>query len=272
MVWQPLSRLLRPLVWPVNVRRVRRLECVETRCTDGVRMTNASFSHVARCCLFATALVVPRQARAQLLSSVDLSSLSTQSVGDLWLNQITLSPAARFDHARFSLDGRWTALRTDAGDLTGNGGLSATYYSPVRGGLQLSVSGFADRAPLNETFAVSRAGTDARLSYRRSATGMWLGREAFVDNKPTAVSAVPRVSGGAWRQLGRALFTVSLSSYSTREGRRDRVTSTVTNPPGGFPPPTNGDTLLRPTVVDTQEVVTDSGSAGRLRSWNDAEL
>ena len=236
-------------------------------------MTNASFSHVARCCLFATALVVPGQARAQLLSSVDLSSRSAQSAGDLWLNQITVSPAARFDHARFSLDGRWTALRTDPGDLTGNGALSATYYSPVRGGLQLSVGGFADRALLNETFAVSRAGADARLSYRRGATGMWLGREAFVDNQRTAVSAVPRVSGGAWRQVGRALFTVSLSSYSTREGRRDRVTSMVTNPAGGFPPPTSGgDTLLHPTVVDTQEVVTDSGSAGRLRSWNDAEL
>jgi hypothetical protein len=231
-------------------------------------MTNASFSHVVRRCLIATSLVVPGQMGAQIVSSVDLYSRSAQSAGAPWFNRLALAPTARLDLAHFSLDGRWTALRTDAGDLTGDGALSATYYSPVRGGFQLSVAGFADRAILNEMLAVSRAGTDARLSYRRGSAGVWLGREASVDNKATPVSAVPRASGGAWKQWGRALFSVSLSSYSTREGRRDRVT---TSNPTGFPPP-GLDTLRAPTVADTQQTAIDSGSAGRLRSWNDAEL
>ncbi|HEX6051659.1 MAG TPA: glycogen-binding domain-containing protein [Gemmatimonadaceae bacterium] len=230
-------------------------------------MTNASFWDIARRCLIAWAFI-PAQAGAQLLSSVDLSSRSARPAGAPWHNHVTLSPSARFDAARFSIDGRWTALRTDAGDLTGNGALAATYYSPVRGGLQLSMTGFADRSLLNETVAVSRAGADARLSYRHGATGIWFGREASVDNKATAVSAVPRVSGGAWRQWGRALFTVSLASYASREGRRDRTATGVPNPTGPFP---GSDTLTNPFPVDTP-VVSDTGSNGRLRSWNDAEM
>jgi hypothetical protein len=231
-------------------------------------MMNASLSHVARFSLLATILVVPGQAEGQLLSSVDLSSRSAQSGGDSWLSGFALSPAARFEHARFSFDGRWTALRTDGGNLTGDGALSATYYSAVRSGFQLSVAGFAERTLFNESFAVSRAGTDARLSYRRGVTGVWLGREASVDNKATAVSAVPRLSGGGWRQWGRALFTVSLSSYSTREGSHDRVSSQTPNPIGPFP---GSDTLTNPFGVDTPTVA-DTGSNGRLRAWNDAEF
>jgi len=236
-------------------------------------MTNVLFSHVARRALLAAALLAPCHAGAQFRSSLDLSSRNASTSEGSWLSQLALSPYARFDVAHFSLDGRWTALRTESGDLTGDGALSATYFSPARGGFQLSLAGFADRALVNQMLAVSRAGTDARLSYRRGATGAWFGREVSLDNRSTPVSAVPRASAGAWHQRGTALVTLSMSSYATREGRRTPVVQTIRYPTGPLAPPPGIDTMRAPSqsLADSQ-VVVDSGSAGRRRSWNDAEI
>jgi len=234
-------------------------------------MPNTWWSRVVGRSLIAPAVLAPCQLSAQLLSGVDLSSRNVRASEATWLNQFAISPSARFDHARFSLDGRWTALRTEGGDLTGNGKLSAAYYSPILGGLQLSLAGFADRELFNETLAVSRTGTDANLSYRRGATGAWLGRELSVDNKATPVSAIPRASGGVWHQARSAVVTISVSSYASREGRRDAILRTVRSPTGPLAPPTGIDSMVTQSFVDSQ-VVVDSGSAGRRRSWNDAEL
>lgn len=236
-------------------------------------MPNASSLHASRRVLvlvIALVLAIPRPSSAQFLSAVDLTSRSTQPQRDGWQSQLALSPSARLDWARFSLDGRWTVLRGDAGTLTGDGGLSATYFSPVRAGLRLSVTGFADRALLDETLAVTTAGTDARLSYRRGASGAWLGREISRDDKATPVSPVPRVSAGGWRQWGGALVTLSVSSFGTREGAR--IGSPTLGPTGPLAPQSGRDTLqnFSPLPQDTMQV--DSGSTGRLRTWNDAEL
>lgn len=224
-------------------------------------MPHASLSLASRrTLLVAAVLVIPGEVSAQLLSSVDLSSRSARAANGAWQNQLGLSPAARLDRARFSIDGRWTALRGDDGNLTGNGALSATYFSPTRSGLQLSLAGFADRMLVNEAMGVTRAGTDARLSYRRGATGAWVGREMSLDNKSTPVSPVPRASAGAWRQWGGVLVTVSTAGFSSREGARaSRVT----------PTPPVSDTLTQ-NWLDTMAV--DSGSAGWRRGWNDAEV
>ena len=231
-------------------------------------MTNALFSHVARRSLIAVIVAAPSQVGAQFVSAIDLSSRSARSSGAPWLNQFAISPTARFDAARFSLDGRWTALRTEGRRFDGAGGVSASYFSPAYGGLQLSVDGFAERALLSETFAVSRAGADARLSYRRGTRGAWLGREVFADNKATALSAVPRVSGGAWQQLRSAVFTVSVSSFSSRESESVTRTPVVPRAPGPFIPDT-GVRLENP--VDTMPRP-DSTRDERNRSWNDAEF
>ena len=234
-------------------------------------MPNTWLSRVARCSLIATVVLAPCEGNAQLLSGVDISSRNVRMSEASWLNQFAISPSARFDVARFAIDGRWTALRAEGGDLTGTGGMSAAYYSPVLGGLQFSLAGSVDRVLCNETLAVSRAGTDANLSYRRGATGAWLGREVSVDNKATPVSSIPRASGGMWHQTGSAVVTISVSSYATREGRRDPVLRTVRTQTGPLAPPTGLDSVRTQSFVDSQ-VVVDSGSAGRRRSWNDAEL
>jgi len=231
-------------------------------------MTNALFSHFARRSLIVVIVAAPSRLGAQFVSAIDVSSRSARSVGAPWLNQLAIAPAARFDAARFSLDGRWTALRTEHGRLDGGGGASASYYSPTYGGLQLSVDGFAERVLLSETFAVSRAGADARLSYRRGARGAWLGREMVADNKATSLSAVPRMSGGAWQQLRSAVFTVSLSSFSSRETESVTRAPVVPKASGPFFPDTG---IRQENPVDTMPRP-DSTRDGRNRSWNDAEL
>jgi len=219
-------------------------------------------------CLIAT-LGCAHALSAQFTSAIDLSSRAARPDAGEWQSQLALSPFARFDHPRLTVDGRWTAIGGDGQRLNGFGSLGATYFSPTRGGLQLSVAGFADRAMLNETSAVTSLGADTRLSYRAGASGAWLGREVMRDNKPTPVSPVPRVSAGGWHQWGATVLTVSLSSFESREGARGprtwqevRTTSRPSSNPGVSDSGRTLDTLT----------FGDSGSTGTPRRWNDAEV
>ena len=221
-----------------------------------------------------TALAQPSGLSAQLTSAIDLSSRSANPSADAWQSQIAVSPFLRWDHPRLAVDARWTATSRDGGRASGFGNIGATYFSPTRAGLQLSVAGFADRTLLNETFAVSRVGTDTRLSYRAGSTGMWIGRELFGDNRPSSVSPVPHYSAGGWRQWGSAMVTFSLSSFGSREVARSTSVRVVTRPGiVGQPPPNVSDTASRSGLglLDTISVI-DSGTAGRRHDWRDAQL
>ena len=243
-------------------------------------MSNGSHSLASLRVLRLVAVVVallagPISVSAQLMSAIDLSSRSAQPAADAWQSQIAVSPFLRWDHPRFALDARWTATSGDAGRVGGFGNVGATYFSPTRAGLQLSLAGFAERTLLNETFTVARAGSDARLSYRSGSSGVWLGRELSGDNRPTPVSPVPHYSAGGWRQWGNALVTFSLSSFGSREGRRQESVRLVTRPGIiGQPPPnvaTDSGTRSGLGLLDTIPVP-DSGSAGRRHDWRDAQL
>jgi hypothetical protein len=211
-------------------------------------------------------LVLVHSAQAQFSSAVDLSSRTARPGPDRWQSQIALSPFARFDHAWFAVDGRWTAFGAEGERLNGFGNASATFYSPSRAGLQFSLTGFASREMINETFAVSRFGTDARLSYKMKGTGVWLGREMSRDNKSTPISTIPRASAGAWRQWGDLVATVSVSAFGGREETHSSTTRKVPNPlkvnlPAGVP-----DTM--PDSI----TVTDTDTSRQRRGWNDAEF
>jgi hypothetical protein len=221
-------------------------------------------------CLVA-ALSSAHEMSAQFTSALDLSSRTTRPGALDWQSQLALSPFARFDSRRMTVEGRWTAVRTDGERLNGFGNLGATYFSPTRHGLQLSVAGFADRAMLDETFAITSIGTDTRLSYRKGESGVWLGRELSRDNKPTPVSPVAAASAGAWHQWGNAVMTVSLSSFASREGRRkartwQSIQAILNNGPqnAGFPDSSKN-------TLDTL-TFGDSGSVGQQRNWSDAEV
>jgi hypothetical protein len=264
----------------VRQQRGGRITPTAARATAGERMSNGSHSLASGRALGFAAVVVaanlgrPIGLSAQIASAIDLSSRNTRAPTDAWQSQIAVSPFLRFDHPRIALDARWTATSSDAGKVDGFGHLGATWFSPARAGFQLSVAGFADRARLNETFAVSRIGTDARLSYRSGRSGAWLGRELSGDNRPTAASPVPHYSAGAWRQWGSAMLTFSLSSFGSREGWRSETVHQVIRPAIiGQPPPNVSDTLSRSGLglLDTITVV-DTGSAGRRHDWRDAQL
>lgn len=234
-------------------------------------MPNVSLSHASfRIMTVATTVLcagtlLARDGHAQFTSAIDLSSRTRRAANDTWESQLAVSPFARFDHPRLALDARWTALGGNGQAVRGFGSLEATWFSPTRSGLQFSLAGFADRSLLNESFAVTRGGADARLSYRAGNSGVWLGRVVSRDDKATPVSPMPRASAGGWHQWGSAIVTLSLSSFSSREGR---TLQTPNRPRNDFP-----DTLptstLPPTSVDTMR--TDS-STTLGRSWNDAEF
>jgi hypothetical protein len=220
------------------------------------------------------AFACAREMPAQFTSAIDLSSRSSQASAGGWQSQLALSPFARYDHPRLSVDGRWTVMGGDGQRLSGLGNLGATYFSPTRVGLQLSVTGFADRSLLNETFAVTSLGADTRLSYRAGRSGAWLGREVMRDNKPTPVSPTAELSAGAWHQWKSALVTFTLSSFGSREGARGPTFWTETRPTrSGSSAPTGPDTGQRsaPRTLDTL-TFGDSGSTGAQRNWNDAEV
>ena len=216
------------------------------------------------------AALIGRPASAQFASAIDLSSFSTQPTASEWRSQLAVSPFVRFDHRKLAVDGRWTALGGDGQRLDGFGELAATYFSPTRAGLQLAVSGFGDRAYLDESFAVSRIGADARLSYRLGSSGAWLGREVARDNKSTPGSPVPHYSVGGWRQWRSVIVTVSLSSFGSQEGARAATRRQIVRPTSSGPlaPVDSGRNFQS---LDTITVV-DSGSAGRQHDWRDAEL
>lgn len=236
-------------------------------------MPNESMSRVSRHLLaIAAMLLLPQAANGQLLTGIDLSSRSASSASGPWVSQYAVSPTARLDWARLSLDARWTALAREGGGstpdgagLTGDGSVSATFRSPARGGLQLSLAGFADRMRLNATTGVSRIGGDARLSYRRGASGTWVGRDVVGDNRPTPVSPTARISAGAWRQWGNALVTLSWSSFGSRVG-------SLAAPPPTNPSPSSSDSVGASPPPQRAPSSVDSGSTGRFRSWQDAQL
>jgi len=208
---------------------------------------------------FLASAFAPNQiASAQLSSAIDLSSRSAQSASAQWQSQLAVSPFARFDSPRLSLDGRWTAFGGNGQRLDGFGALSATYFSPARAGLQLSVAGFADRERLNETYPITRLGTDARLSYRAGRSGAWIGREISRDNKSTPLSPVPHYSAGGWRQWRNATLTFSVSSFGSVEG-------------GTKPTYHEVQFLTAAETLATQTVI-DSGRAATRHDWRDAEL
>jgi hypothetical protein len=208
--------------------------------------------------VLASAGMAASTASAQFASAIDVSSRSAQPKAGQWQSQLAVSPFARFDSPRLAIDARWTAFGGSGQRVDGFGNLAATYFSPTRAGLQLSVAGFADRTMLNETYPISRLGTDARLSYRAGSSGAWLGRTFSRDNKSTPFSPVADYSAGGWRQWRHAVLTLSVSSFGSVEGARAPSTHQVTEVLAA-------DTQVTRTVVD-------SGSAGRRHDWRDAEL
>jgi hypothetical protein len=234
-------------------------------------MTNDSITHASRLAValgtaIALGLGASQPARAQFRSALDVSSRSARPGPDAWQSQFAVSPFARLDHSRFSLDGRWTLYGAEGEGLNGVGSASATYFSPTRAGLQFSLSGFANRELLNETFAVSRFGTDARLSYKTNRSGVWLGREIARDNKSTPVSSVPRASFGGWRQWGNAVAAISLSAFGGHQESRTTTRTMVFNPAKIGAPPSVADT-----VADSIAVF-DTDTTRERRGWNDAEV
>ena len=221
------------------------------------------------------ALLAPgRNAGAQFMSAIDVGTRTVQPNTTTWQNALVISPFARYDHARFSLDGRWTAMHGESRYANGFGGFDATYISPERGRFQLSVDGYTRRTLLNEALPVNSTGTDTRLSYRVGNGGVWVGHQMMRDNKSTPISPIPRVAGGLWRQWGNAVITLGVSSGdglgATRQALRQvRVFSTPGVDTGQLALPDTG--IIRLDTVDVRDR-TNANSAELAMHWASGRL
>jgi hypothetical protein len=217
--------------------------------------STATRSLAVAACLLAL-LVSGRNAPAQFTSALDVGTRTVQPNTTTWQNALVISPFARYDHARFSIDGRWTAMHGETRYANGFGSLEGTYVSPARAGFQLSVDGYTRRTLVNETRPVNSTGTDTRLSYRVGNSGVWIGHQLMRDNRSTPISPIPRVSGGVWRQWGNAVITLGLSSgdglgRTRREAQLVRVYSRPGIDTGVFARPDTG--LVMMDTVDIRD-------------------
>lgn len=240
--------------------------------------SHAAQRHVALIACVAT-LALAGNLPAQLVSAVDLGSRAARLGAGEWQRQLVLSPFARFDRPNVSLDARWTVLGREGGPVTGEGGVTTTMYWPERAGFRLAAAAFADRATLDAEQSVARLGADVGLSYRFGFSGAWIGREISRDDRATPVPPAPRLSLGGWRQMGRAVLTVSVSSFGSHVSARARSSgSPLGQTPGPTPSPPS-DTMANPgsappVVPDTSPTgqPPDSTADETHRGWNDAEL
>jgi hypothetical protein len=225
--------------------------------------STATRSLAVAACLVAS-LAFGRNAAAQFTSALDIGTRTVQPNATTWQNALVISPFARYDHARFSIDGRWTAMHGETRYANGFGSLEATYVTPARAGFQLSVDGYTRRALLNEALPVNSTGADTRLSYRVGKGGVWVGHQMMCDNKSTPFSPIPRISGGLWRQWGNAVITLGLSS-----GDGPGTTHQQTRLVRKFSQPGDTGTLALP---DTGIVAWDTVNTRDRGNTNAAEL
>ena len=207
----------------------------------------------------AAEVALATSASAQFTSAIDFSSRTGQPNTGPWASQLAVSPFARFDNSRFTLDGRWTAVGGDGQRLNG-------YRQLGR---------YVLLAKPRRPSALGR-GIRRSCAAQRSLRGFENrdGRSPLVSNRECWRMARPR---GLARQqvdadlasapfLSRHVETVGQrSSFALHSHHSDR--SRVRGPPARIRRKrlSPADTLVTTTVFD-------SASSGTRRDWSDAEL
>jgi hypothetical protein len=209
--------------------------------------------HAIASAAVAMGMATPAVAAAQSTSSLDVLTRAANGSPDGWASWYAVAPSLRWDHAHATLDASGIVGASLDGQSrtrwSREGTLSATAFTPSWLGFSASLSAGASREMLAPARAVGAVTGGARVSYRRGATGVWIGRDAVRDDQRTPYAPVPQLVYGAWRQVGSTVFTFSLGRNAARFG--------VTTP----------DTIVR---VDTLSQ-TSSTTRYEQRAWSDAE-
>jgi len=171
--------------------------------------------------------------------------------------------------SRFGFIALETALIERAGQFSlQRSRLEAAVSPPTIGRLRLNVAGHLARLSPELEQRDQALSFTSTLSSRFGPTGFWLGTgynaRAAGD---TSVEPV-HLTGGGWRSVGGAMFTLSTRTHQARLGGRASTTyQQVIDSIAVF------DSLSGGThYVPVMGTFGDSGSASRLRSWSDVEF
>jgi hypothetical protein len=205
------------------------------------------------------ALLQGSPAGGQLHGSIGSSARRVAANGSGWQTSGELTSSLRLDHPLAStvVD---AVIERRAGLVTlGGAFLGSTVASPAVGGLRLVADGSVERGG-DAPSVGDRRSASAALSFRRGASGAWLGYGAERFSTPGALA-------GLWRKLG-GHGSVSIGSTIRRAHYGGRAASirTVMQPDSQF-----SDTLGGWVHFTRPRTFGDSGRAAARMTWAETE-
>jgi hypothetical protein len=223
------------------------------------RYSRASAAVSLLCCS------LPALAPAQVTLGTGVRALTSGAPGrEGWRANQVVASAFRFDRPWLAFGSDGAVLRDERGAWRGTGSLETAVLARGPGDGRLAIVGSLGEPARDSTLYRSRAVVGARLSRRVGAWGTWLAADAA---RPAGSNAPPTAdfTSGAWRQLGSALVTVSLSSRAFAARGSSLQTNAVALPDSV------SDSLGVPVPHPSHGVAQDSVTGLVARRWSEAE-
>jgi hypothetical protein len=177
-------------------------------------------------------------ARAQSFSSsLDVGIASGSAFAGPSPSVLLLQPAIRWDHPRTSLEAQASWLTSPVAHMDGDASVSGRYFAPSFHKLRFDVGAAALRTAGPDVTESSNAlEGDVNLSLELGAGGVWLSGGQRASASQSLPTHVQTFGAGAWRRIGRAIFTTTFTTSSSGRSVSDPLES-----PG--PGHSAGDTL-----------------------------
>jgi hypothetical protein len=152
-------------------------------------------------------------ASAQMTLGTGLRASSVDALGrDRWRANQVVASVLRLERPWLTIGSDGAVLRNERGVWRTAGSLEAALLTAAPLGARFAIGGSLGEAARDSALHPSRVVVGTRLSRRVGAGGGWLG--ADLARSGGAHSDNAHFTSGAWRQLGSALVTVSVSSRS----------------------------------------------------------
>jgi hypothetical protein len=242
-------------------------------------------------------VVAPAPARAQLRVAWEAAATTARPLSGGAEEGRRLGALVRLDRALLTVSGEGT-VEASEGTSAARGAVAGLLTTPAWMGWRATVAGEARWSDVGAADQLrpsllgagpgrlapaGRVGAlEGRLSWRRGASGLWLGADAVGENgRPDGGAAGGatgrtdwlRPNAGVWRQLGDAVVSVSVGRRGQRfDGRAStlRLDSVLTMRVDSSRVRSPRDTAV---LIPRWEhrVTGDGGSAGLLRRWSEVE-
>jgi hypothetical protein len=203
-------------------------------------------------------------ASAQVTLGTGLRVSTVDALGrDRWRANQVVASALRLDRPWLALGGDGAVLRDEHGAWRTAGSIDAAVLATAPRGARFAIVGSLGEPAQDSALHPSRLVVGARLTRRVGAGGAWLAAD-LARPAGTPMAHNTDFTSGAWRQVGSALLTVSLSS---RAGVASSWVSRTSTLPDSVLVDSAGTQAWRP----QQMARTDTGTALTSRRWSEAE-